>query len=210
MQAEIAQFVDEKVFLPPARKQRKGVFQQAGGYTFNMAVLQSHPELLSEVHSLWEQYEQLERDAKAAMIAELEAEADTLIEGAQRASGVFKEIENEHLEEMRKHQKAKDKLDTANADYSYAHYNVDSGEELLTRKQKAEQDERLEKARERLHSAALAESLATTALNNAINRNNNAANAAVAWERAAREAQSQLKTLQGRKSSDDQTGFQAG
>jgi hypothetical protein len=210
MQAEIAQFVDEKVFFPPARKQRKEVFQQAGGYTFNMAVLQRNPELLGEVHSLWEQYEQLERDTRAAMIAELEAEVDTLIEGTQRAKEVFKEIENEHLEEMRKHQKAKDKLDTANADYSYAHYNADDAEELLTRQQRADKDARLEKARGRMHSAALAESLATTALNSVITRKNNAANAAVAWERAAREAQSQLKTLQGRKSSDDQTGFQAG
>jgi flagella basal body P-ring formation protein FlgA len=192
---EVAQFVDEVIVFPPARK-RAEVFQH-GGYTFNMAVLRRDPELLGEVVQLWAQYEALERDTKAAEIAELEVEVDALIEGAQRAKRVFEEIENELLAEARRHQKSKEKLDTANAEYSYASYNADDDGELLTRAQRAERDGKLERANKQMHKAALAESLATKALNNAINRRNDAANAAVTWEREARGAQSRLKSIHG-------------
>jgi hypothetical protein len=195
--AEVAKFADEsdEIVFPPQRKpQRISAFTN-GGYLFEASVLWGNPQLSSAVEELYGEYKKFEREKSEAAIAALEVEVDALIEGSQRAAKCLTDLQDRELDAMRSHQKAKDKLDTANEQYRQVSAALADDEGLFTRAQQAARDGQRTKASDRVYSAGLAESLATTEFNNAIQRKNQAANAAVAWEVAARERQSELKTL---------------
>lgn len=193
MTTKVAEFVENNITFPPERKRKQQMF--GGEFTFKIDVLRQHPDLLAEVMALSEKHDALEADHNKRSIASLEAECDAMIEGAQKAAKVFKELEDEYFVEQKRYSKAKDYLDSANEEYRQVQAGAEQQEGLLTRAQKAERQKAVDRYEERYYKAAAAESVALTVLNQRIRRKNDAANAAVAWEAEARRIQSELDAL---------------
>jgi DNA repair exonuclease SbcCD ATPase subunit len=168
-------------------------------------------ELLSAVNELFEEYKEFERSSREELIAGLEVELDEFIEGGQRAKIRLERIEGELLEEMRRHQKAQDKLANVTEEYRQIVEHIENAEGLFTRAQQAKRERQREEARQRRDEVSMEESLATTAYNNTVQRKNQASVAAAEWENAAHQLQGELKALKGgRKEDHPQTGFQVG
>jgi chromosome segregation ATPase len=175
---------------------------------FLLAKLGQH-DLLNEIVSIQQRYDNIMSNHSQTQIAELEDKLDALVIKTREVRANLSKLENEALESARQHANAESVLRNIEGQYSTAIYQKNTSRALLTRAEVAERDNQLASLQQRMNRAAITESEALTAYRAATGRVNDAVAELKAADAAARDAKQQLDVLKGRTGGYGSSGLSA-
>jgi chromosome segregation ATPase len=181
-----------------------------GEVAFYLSGLKRHPDLLSQVSSLYDTYKQREVVDKAADIAALEEKLDRLIEASRKARAKVSAVENEQLEAARKHANAESALTNRSSECEALTFGIRNSVGLFTRAELADRQSQIDKAKQLVEKAAFAESYAVTEFRTVIGRLDEARAAWQAAIHAANDCKGELNRLLGKKDEDSEDYSQTG